>query len=103
MAQVEARGAAVRLPSDVRGLAAYAAWIIVIAAAYVFFAYVGFSLAFGVKQITAIWPPTGIALAALILGGKRMWPGVYLGAFIANATSQELPITAALIAAGNTL
>ena len=92
-----------RLPSDVRGLAAYAAWIIVIAAAYVFFAYVGFSLAFGVKQITAIWPPTGIALAALILGGKRMWPGVYLGAFIANATSQELPITAALIAAGNTL
>ncbi|MGA8839481.1 MAG: SpoIIE family protein phosphatase [Candidatus Aquilonibacter sp.] len=104
MAQVEARGAAaVRMPSDVRGLAAYAAWIIVVAGAYILFAYIGFSMAFGVKQITAIWPPTGIAVAALVLGGKRMWPGVFLGAFIANFTKDESAITALAIAAGNTL
>jgi integral membrane sensor domain MASE1/anti-sigma regulatory factor (Ser/Thr protein kinase) len=104
MAQVEARRAATaRMPSDVRGLAAYIAWVVLIAAGYVVFARIGFSLAFGVKQITAVWPPTGIALAALVLGGKRMWPGVFLGAFIANFTSDESAITAGAIAAGNTL
>ncbi len=92
-----------RMPSDVRGLAAYVAWIVLIAGAYVVFARIGFSLAFGVKQITAVWPPTGIALAALFLGGKRLWPGVFLGAFIANVTSSESAITAGAIATGNTL
>jgi serine phosphatase RsbU (regulator of sigma subunit)/integral membrane sensor domain MASE1/anti-sigma regulatory factor (Ser/Thr protein kinase) len=104
MAQVDTRGAtAERTPADVRGLAAYAAWRLVVAAAYVFFANVGFSLAFGVKQITAVWPPTGIALAALVLGGYRMWPGVFVGAFVANALSHEPLLTAALIGGGNTL
>ncbi len=103
MAQVDTHRAAVRAPADVRGVAAYIFWLAVVAGAYIFFAYVGFSLAFGVKQITAVWPPTGIAIAALVLGGYRMWPGILLGAFIANASSHEPPLTAALIGAGNTL
>lgn len=103
MAQVETQRAAIRTPVDVRGLAAYVVWLVVIAGAYVFFANVGFSLAFGVKQITAVWPPTGIALAALVLGGYRMWPGVFLGAFLANALSHEPLLTAVLIGGGNTL
>lgn len=102
MAQVETRRAVVRSPSDVRGVAAYIVWLAVVAGAYVFFADFGFSLAFGVKQITAVWPPTGIALAALVLGGYRMWPGVLLGAFVANASSHEPMLTAALVAGGNT-
>ena len=103
MAQVDTHRAAVRTPADVRGIAAYVAWLLLVAGAYVVFAYVGFSLAFGVKQITAVWPPTGIAIAALVLGGYRMWPGVFLGAFIANASSHEPLLTAALIGGGNTL
>jgi len=104
MAQVETqRAAATRTPVDVRGVAAYVVWLAVVAGAYVFFAGVGFSVAFGVKQITAVWPPTGIALAALILGGYRMWPGVFIGAFLANAFSHEPLLTAALIGTGNTL
>src|SRR5712691_8890918 len=43
------------------------------------------SVAHGV--VTPVWPPTGIALAALLLLGRRFWPAVALGALIANATT----------------
>ena len=36
------------------------------------------------EHVTAIWPPTGIAVAALVLYGTKLWPGVFAGAFIAN-------------------
>jgi integral membrane sensor domain MASE1 len=36
------------------------------------------------KKATAVWLPSGIALAALLLAGDRVWPGVWLGAFLAN-------------------
>ena len=49
-----------------------------------------------------MWPPAGIAFAALVLLGYRYWPGVALGAFIANAAT-PIPLAAAFgIAAGNT-
>ena len=63
----------------------------------------GLSLAFATKQVTAVWPPTGIALVALLLFGYRLWPAVYIGAFLANAASDEPFAVAAGIAAGNTL
>jgi integral membrane sensor domain MASE1 len=37
------------------------------------------------KKATAVWLPSGIALAAILIGGYRLWPGIWLGAFIANA------------------
>ncbi|HXN09107.1 MAG TPA: MASE1 domain-containing protein, partial [Candidatus Acidoferrales bacterium] len=77
--------------------------VIIIAAAYIAFAKIGFSLAFKTKQVTAVWPPTGIAIAALLLFGYRVWPGVWLGAFVSNAITQEPILTAAGIAVGNTL
>jgi len=52
---------------------------------------------------TPVWPPSGIALAALLLGGKRLWPGVWLGAALANLVVAGSPLVAALIATGNTL
>jgi PAS domain S-box-containing protein len=81
----------------------YVLSVVVLAAAYVAAAKIGFSLAFATKQITAVWPPTGIAVAALLIFGTRMWPGVFLGAFIANALTNEPLYTAAGIAVGNTL
>ena len=33
---------------------------------------------------TVVWPPSGIALAALLILGNRIWPGIWLGAFLAN-------------------
>ena len=74
----------------------------VIAAIYFGAAKFGLSLAFVDKQVTAIWPPTGIALVTLLLLGSRMWPGIMVGALIINATTGT-PLTAAGVALGNTL
>jgi PAS domain S-box-containing protein len=70
---------------------------------YVAAAKIGFRAAFVAEQVTPVWPPTGIAIAALLYFGSRMWPAVWLGALITNATT-DVPLTAAsLIATGNTL
>jgi signal transduction histidine kinase len=64
---------------------------------------IGLSLAFVHPSATAVWPPTGIALVALLLRGRRLWPGVFAGAFAVNVLiKHDLPTTFA-IAAGNTL
>lgn len=55
----------------------------------------------GVTSI--IWPPSGLALAALLLGGYRYWPGVLLGAFFGNMLAGAAPALAFPIALGNTL
>jgi signal transduction histidine kinase len=52
---------------------------------------------------TTVWPPTGIALAALILRGPRVWPAVAAAALAVNATTGIPLWGAAVIAAGNTL
>jgi PAS domain S-box-containing protein len=59
------------------------------------------SVAHGV--ITPVWAPTGIALAALVLLGPRLWPAVLLAAFLANATNGASVSVALAISVGNTL
>jgi PAS domain S-box-containing protein len=73
--------------------------------AVIYFWAAKLGLSMGVTpRVTAVWPPTGIALAALLLFGYRLWPGIILGAFLANVTApQETVGTAAGIAVGNTL
>ncbi len=52
---------------------------------------------------TLVWPPTGIAIAALLLFGYRLWPGILIGALAANFVGGA-PIFVALgIAIGNSL
>ena len=54
-------------------------------AAYMAAARLGLALAMPpAYKATAVWPASGIALAALLLFGSRTWPGIFLGAFIAN-------------------
>ena len=50
-----------------------------------------------------MWPPAGIALAALLLFGRRLWPGVAAGALLTNVL-HGAPLPVALgVALGNTL
>src|SRR5512144_1506526 len=58
--------------------------IVVVAAVYFAAAKLGLSLAFVAEQVTAVWPPTGIALAAVVLAGPRVWPGIALGIAVGN-------------------
>jgi glucose-6-phosphate-specific signal transduction histidine kinase len=52
---------------------------------------------------TALWAPTGISLAAVLLRGNRVWPGILLGAFLVNITTTGSIRTSMGIAVGNTL
>ncbi len=81
----------------------YAVEVAAVALIYFSVAKFGFLFAFTIKQVTTIWPPTGIALVATLLFGYRIWPGIFLGAFLINAVSDEPLGTAAGIAVGNTL
>jgi len=92
----------IRAPIRSGGFAAYG-WGLVLALIYFASAKLGLGLAFSTPSVTAVWPPTGIALAALVLGGRGLWPGVLLGAFLANVTTDVPVYTAAGIAVGNTL
>ena len=51
---------------------------------------------------TAVWPPTGLALVALVLGGYRLWPGIALGAYLVNVWAGASLLVAAGMALGNT-
>ena len=74
-----------------------------VAVLYVGAAKLGLALALQAAQVSAVWPPTGLALAALLRFGPRAAPGVFLGALVANATAGEPLWVAAGIAVGNTL
>ena len=77
--------------------------IAIVAAAYYGSAKFGLDLASTNRSVTAVWAPTGIALAALLLWGYRCWPGVALGALLANAWT-GVPVETVLgITLGNTL
>ncbi len=74
-----------------------------LAAVYFAAAKASLLLAIPPGYATAIWPPAGIALAALLAFGDRLWPGIWLGAALANLTVSSSPFVALVIAGGNTL
>jgi integral membrane sensor domain MASE1 len=56
-----------------------------LAGVYIVTARLGLTLALPPEaKATAVWPPSGIAFAAVVLVGRRAWPGIFLGAFLAN-------------------
>ena len=74
----------------------------VVALAYFVTAKAGLHLAFANKNVTAVWPPTGIAVAALLLLGVRIWPSIAIGAFVSNLSNGAGWETSTLITVGNT-
>lgn len=75
----------------------------VVALSYWVAATVSLRLALVHGQVTPIWPPTGIALVAILVFGRRVWPAVFVGALAVNLPIGPTPLGAAFIAAGNTL
>lgn len=81
----------------------YVAQIALLTLVYFAAGRLGLLLAVTQENTTLVWPPTGIALAAVVLLGYRVWPGIALGAFLVNATTSA-PLPAVLaISTGNVL
>lgn len=74
-----------------------------LAAAYVIAGMAGFAFAAAHAVVSSAWPPVGVAVAALLLWGPRLWPGVWLGALVVNLLGGEPLAAAAVIASGNTM
>lgn len=58
--------------------------VAVLAAVYYSTAELGRFLASTPDNVTPVWPPDGFALAAVLLVGYRVWPGIWIGSFFAN-------------------
>jgi len=76
---------------------------VALAAVYFVAGKLGLRLAFVHVSATTVWPPTGIALAAFLLLGVRVWPAIFAGAFFVNLTTAGSLATSIGIAGGNTL
>jgi diguanylate cyclase (GGDEF)-like protein len=79
------------------------AQVTLLAAAYFMAAKASLVFAIPPGYATAVWPPSGIALAAILIFGRRVWPGVWLGAALVNLTVASSPFAAVAIGSGNTL
>ena len=91
------------MKSPAGSFSSYVLRVIGLAAVYYIAARLGLRYASIGDSISLVWPPTGLALAALAILGYRYWPGVAIGAFLANAATPVPLLVAGAIAAGNTL
>jgi len=71
--------------------------ILAVLVAYYVTGWLGLRLAIPPGYATAVWPPSGIALAAMLVCGYRVWPGIVLGSFCLNVAQQLDPATAASV------
>lgn len=76
---------------------------VAVCAVYVVAAKLSLRLASIHPSATPIWPPTGIAIAALLALGSRFWPAILIGALLVNLTTYGSAATSLGIATGNTL
>ena len=77
--------------------------ILLVTAAYFVAGYAGLQFPYFGSTVTLIWPPTGIAIAALLCWGMRVWPGIALGAAAVNLTTGVPIETVFLITIGNSV
>src|SRR4051794_11427720 len=84
------------------GVGRYLLGVVLVAAAYYVAAKLGLALAYLHGTVTALWPPVGVGMAALVLFGPRLWPGVVLGDLLVADFSSPLG-TVIGQTAGNTL
>jgi PAS domain S-box-containing protein len=64
---------------------------------------IGLALAFANQGASAVWPASGVAVAAAVLMGPVALPAVAIGAFLVNFSTSGHLLASVLIALGNTL
>ena len=97
--QDKAEGETLRLLTVIRN----AGPLVLVGTAYVVLAVGGLQLAALNQSVTPIWPPTGLAIAAVLLCGYRIAPAIFAAAFIVNQLTLPSIPTSTIIASGNTL
>src|SRR5258705_10261510 len=100
---VPSGGRAMRRRDFFRRGIGYTGGLVGIGVIYFALAKGGLALASIHPSATPIWPPTGFALAAVLLWGYRTWLAIFTAAVIAKATTAGSVATAIAIAAGNSL
>ena len=80
----------------------YARAVGAVGATYWLSAKAGLQLAYLHGTVTALWPPVGVGIAALVLYGPRLWPGIFVGDLLVGDYSTPLG-TVLGQTAGNTL
>jgi serine phosphatase RsbU (regulator of sigma subunit) len=86
-----------------RDLVVQLAMVVGVGVVYYVGARIGLTLSLVERNVTPLWPPTGIAVVAFLIMGRSLWPGVAVAAFAVNLPISEGPFPAAVTAAGNTL
>src|SRR3954464_15465622 len=82
----------VRLRRSRHGSAAlYVGAVILLAGGYYLAGKIGLELAYLDGAVAALWPPAGLGLAVLFLGGVRLWPGIVIGDLLLGDYSTALP------------
>ncbi len=81
----------------------YAARVVALGLAYVVTGRLGLRLAPADGFATLVWPPAGISLAVLLLGGTRLWPGIAVGALVTTLLAGSPPLVACGFALASTL
>ncbi len=74
-----------------------------VCAAYILAGKFSLRLASVHPSASPVWPPTGIAITALLTFGSGFWPAIFAGAFLVNLTTAGSALTSLGIAIGNTL
>lgn len=77
--------------------------ITLLTAVYFVVGKLGLMLAFVHASATAVWPASGFALTAFLVAGYRVWPAIFLGAFLVNLTTVGTVATSIGIGTGNML
>ncbi len=96
-----------KVPLSARDVATWYLPAVIVAVAYYVAAMLGLQLQLPGTNSSPVWPPSGIGFAAVMLWGYRVWPGIAVGAFLANLHTlpQTGPglATSCGICVGNTL
>lgn len=91
------------MPGAVDGATRRAGLLLLVGLAYYAAARLGLDLSLVEHNVTPLWPPTGIAVAAFVLLGRGMWPAVAVAAFLVNLPITPTPLAAGATAIGNLL